>query len=1077
MPSFKPLISPSHLDLLLQGLEVPATLREAAETWADRLDNYQGEKIKEQKNRGQFLALFFQQGLGYTPNGAVTADQPFTMLEEQKTELDADRPDASFGRFGGTASENATYVVLELKDGGTNLDQKQGGAYGKTPVEQGFSYADKHTHAEFILVSDFRTIRLYAREARQLKAWEFDFARLGHDDKDRALKELAFFLSPARLIPSMPGGRPKLLDHIQAAPKDKERVTREFYGEFRALRDALRTHYQGMLEAQGRKDAPRLALQSAQKIVNRALFAGFVQSRALLPDGLLQDLATHISRVEEKPVYRNLSQLFRHMDKGRTFQFRGSHTELKIQGFNGGLFKPDPIVDDEACPLTEEHAEKLLHLADRDFVTELPVSVLGHCFESSLGDLDAEHGDKTRHQDGIYYTPDWVTRYLCRKTLGPLVDRCRAQGQASAALVADPTQKELAAFEHTWEAVADLRILDPACGSGAFLAMGLRVLRELLEPDYRRARAAIMRLPDVAEDTIHDDLPGFQVAVETPRTRALARMNGLRPLDRCFYGVDLHEEAVMLAQLSLWLETAEKGRKLSDLGDRIKAANSLTADWAALFPGTAFDAVIGNPPYVRMELFKELKPHLKTRFREVHEERADLYCYFFQLSFELLKEGGRYGVIVSNKWLKAKYGAPSRAYLKANAQIEALTDFGELPVFEDAAVMPLIVIAEKKTSGTTEALRFAQVAALPDTDHGLDELEQAHARAVPAAQLGAETWLLVDEAQGQVFARRAAKGITLRDYLGDTPICRGVVSGLNDAFYISEAQRDAILTKNPDAKTLLKPLVIGDEVRRWALRQDEARHLIYTPKGRYRPDEFQDRFAAVAAHLRPFQARLEARATKQQWFELQQAQEAYEGYFDAPKILWPDMAMEPRWCRDSAAAFANTCYAVPGDDAFLLGIMNSKQTWNRLVAISASFGDPNEGGRLRLFGNTLESLQIPRPNSKAKIEGLVSKFEASASELESHRRAFLVVLRAEPWRCAPLGAKLERFWELDADTLLAEALKRRDKAMKKDPTLAQREDLKRLWREASGPMRDLAHQITKLEGDLERAVEAAWGEA
>lgn len=1083
MPKFSPLIPEAHLAALLQQVEVPDALRKAAEDWAERLMNFQGEKVKEQKNRGQFLALLFEQGLGFKPDGSVPADQAFTMREEQKTELDADRPDASFGRFGGQLKEDATYAVLELKDGGTNLDQKQGGPYSKSPVEQGFAYADKHTHAEFILVSDFHRIRLYAREARQLKAWEFSFARLGHEDKESALKELAFFLSPERLIPAREGARPKLLDHIQAAPKDKERVTREFYAEFRSIRDELRTHYQGILLKLGRPDAPRAALQAAQKAVNRALFAGFVQSRALLPDNLLQDLTTRISVMEDKPVFHNLRLLFRHMDKGKTLEFRGAHAELKIQAFNGGLFRQDAVVDGADFPLTEAQATKLIHLADRDFVTELPVSVLGHCFESSLGDLDAEHRSETRHQDGIYYTPDWVTRAICRRVLGPLVERCRAQGAAEAASIEDPIARGLKAFEATWEAVADLRVLDPACGSGAFLAMGLRVLRELLEPDYRKARALASQLPDVAEDLAHEDLPGFAPQTETPRSRALAKLEARSPLDRCFYGVDLHEEAVMLAQLSLWLETAEKGRKLSDLGDRIKAANSLTSDWEALFPGVQFDAVIGNPPYVRMELFKDLKPHLKARFKEVHEERADLYCYFFQLSFELLKEGGRYGVIVSNKWLKAKYGAPSRAYLKAHAQIEGLTDFGELKVFEDAAVMPLIITAEKRAGGTTAPLRFAQVASLPDTDHGLDELEAAHAQAVPAVQLGTDTWLLVDADQGTVFARRAAKGVTLREYLGDTPICWGIKTGLNEAFWLNQAQRDAILAKNPEAKEILKPFVLGDEVRRWAIQQDEPRFLIYTPKNRYQPDEFQDRFPAVAKHLEGFRSYqndkgktvgLDHRATKQQWFELQQAQENYESYFGGPKILWPDMAMTPRFAPDSGWFQADTTFSIPKLDLPLLGFLNTKQVWGQIQYLASSLGDLDSGGRARLKRYAIEALLLP-----PDIQGLKSstlKLCDLASKLDSHRQAFLSFLRIAPWGCAPLGAKLERFWELDSDSVLAEAIKRRDKRQKKDPTLGEHEALKKHWREASEPIRELAHQIEKLEAELEKAVAAAWGE-
>ncbi|MDE3033267.1 MAG: Eco57I restriction-modification methylase domain-containing protein, partial [Acidobacteriota bacterium] len=897
-----PLIAPSRLDQLLAQVEVPERLRTAAIEWADRLAQYQGGVVQEQANRSQFLGLLFHQGLGYQPNGAVPADQSFTMREEHATEADAERPDASFGRFGGADQEDATYAVLELKDGGTDLDKAPKGPYTKSPVEQGFAYADKHAHAEFILVSNFREIRLYARETRQLKAWVFQFHRLHHEDRERLLKELAFFLAPGNLVPARPGQRPRLLEHIQAAPLEQERITRAFYQEFRTLRDAAFAHYQRLLGDQNDPQAMPRALLAAQKLLNRTLFAGFAQSRHLLPDGLLADLSAHTGHLEEKPLYRNLQLLFKHLDQGFRREFRGSQAVLEIPAFNGGLFRKDDVVDGPSFALTEDLAKQLLHLADRDFVTELPVSVLGHCFESSLGDLDAARGERqeTRHSEGIYYTPDWVIRSICRRVLAPLVEACLQRGREAATLALGPCPGEpawiLRAFHAAWNTAADLRIVDPACGSGAFLAMGLRVLRELLEPATRQALAAAATLPDVPEDSVHDDLPGFQIAQETPRSRALAALKALPPLERCFYGVDLHPEAALLAQLSLWLESATPGRKLSDLNDRIRVANSLAADWQALFPSVdGFDAVIGNPPYVRMELFKDLKPHLRDAFPEVHQERADLYCYFFQQSERLLKEGGRYGIIVSNKWLKAQYGQPSRAFLRARFQLDALQDFGELPVFEDAAVMPVILLATKRKDGTTAPPRFAQIPRLPHTDAELDALDAEHGHAVPPAHLGDDTWLLVDAARGATFAARKRKGIPLREYLGDTPICWGIKTGFNEAFWLSQAQRDALVAANPEAKAILKPLVIGDEVRRWALRQDEPRFLIYTPKNRYTEAEFRDRFPAVARHLEPFRSLtrngkavgLDHRATKQAWFELQQAQEAYEPIFMSNTVLWP----------------------------------------------------------------------------------------------------------------------------------------------------------------------------------------------
>ncbi|HEY3400873.1 MAG TPA: DNA methyltransferase, partial [Geothrix sp.] len=643
----------------------------------------------------------------------------------------------------------------------------------------------------------------------------------------------------------------------------------------------------------------------------------------------------------------------------------------------------------------------------------------------------------------------------------------------------------LQAFHAAWNAVADLRIVDPACGSGACLAMGLRVLRELLEPAYRQALAAASSLPDVPEDTVHDDMPGFQILQDTPRSRALAGLKALPPLEGCFYGVDLHAEAALLAQLSLWLESATPGRKLANLGDQIRVANSLTADWRQLFPGVeAFDAVIGNPPYVRMELFKEQKPHLKQAFPDVHQERADLYCYFFQLSAGLLRDGGRYGIIVSNKWLRAQYGQPSRAFLKSRFQLDRLLDFGELPVFEDAAVMPHILLATRVDSGGTRPLRFAQIPRLPQSDADLETLDAAHGHAVPADQLGEDTWLLVDEARGAAFATRKAKGIPLREYLGETPICWGIKTGLNDAFWLTQDERDALVAKNSEAAQILKPLVIGDEVRRWALRQDEPRFLIYTPKNRYTEAEFNDRFPAVAKHLKPFRSfdkngktvGLDHRATKQAWFELQQAQEAYESIFSSRQILWPFFAMESRFAATEGVFPNNNAYSIRCSDPWIIGLLNASTTWGQICQIGASLGAPSEGGRLLLYEHLMEKILIPEltPPVREIISAAAAQATAFATAQEGHRQSFLRFLRQDaPWQLTTVGEKLEAFWELDEATALAEALKRRNKQLQ-EPTLGDRDFLKRAWREAREPILDLRGQIAALETELDAAVDAAW---
>jgi FAD/FMN-containing dehydrogenase len=217
---------------------------------------------------------------------------------------------------------------------------------------------------------------------------------------------------------------------------------------------------------------------------------------------------------------------------------------------------------------------------------------------------------------------------------------------------------------------------------------------------------------------------------------------------------------------------------------------------------------------------------------------------------------------------------------------------------------------------------------------------------------------------------------------------------------------------------------------------------------------------------------LDHRATKQAWFELQQAQEAYEPWFAGQKILWPDIAMEPRWMFDRGSHTANTLYFIPNQDPFLLGYLNARQTWKNLLSRASALGDPADGGRLRLFGNTLESLPVPQPSQK--VAQLAERLQEHAATTESHRRAFLRFLRQDaPWQVAPVGEKLEAFWELDEATALAEALKRRNKKLK-EPTPGEREYLKRAWREAREPILELRGQIAKLEIELDAAVDAAW---
>ncbi len=201
--------------------------------------------------------------------------------------------------------------------------------------------------------------------------------------------------------------------------------------------------------------------------------------------------------------------------------------------------------------------------------------------------------------------------------------------------------------------------------------------------------------------------------------------------------MDLNEEAVHIAKLSLWIKTAVPGKVLTSLDHNLRVGNSIVADreidarafdWKAEFQEVfgagngsgGFDVVVGNPPYIRQEWLSSIKPYLQSRYAAYHGT-ADLYVYFYELGMRVLRRGGRLSFVVTNKWLKAAYGEPLRRFFAENAWVESVVDFGHAKqVFEDADVFPSIMVARKPTSGDAPAT--TRVCAIPRDELRINDL-------------------------------------------------------------------------------------------------------------------------------------------------------------------------------------------------------------------------------------------------------------------------------------------------------------------------------------------------------------------
>jgi len=397
--------------------------------------------------------------------------------------------------------------------------------------------------------------------------------------------------------------------------------------------------------------------------------------------------------------------------------------------------------------------------------------------------------------------------------------------------------------------------------------------------------------------------------------------------------------------------------------DEVHRVNAF--DWEREFPAIlgpkvtkkrrGFDAVIGNPPYIRMEGFKQLKDYLKSRYT-CHDERSDLYAYFAERAHRLLAPHGRFGMILSNKFLRANYGRRLRAFLVLDAAVERIVDLAGLPVFPGATVRTLVLLSARDGGRKgcvcyTPPLAPEDFAAVAGGTVALKEAAGRGAFSVEASALGAGSWHFAPPAASDLMRKLKEGSQPLVDYCGGK-VCMGIKSGLGEAFVVDEVGKARILKANPKAREIIKQFLNGRDVRRYAVHSP-GEYLLYTYHG-----VPIDCYPAVKAHLEPFRARLKARATRQQWYELQQPQYAYAELLDGPKIVFPDIAKRPRFALDEEGHYgANTVYFIPGRDLYLLGLLNSRLAHFYFKATCAGLEGKTET-YLRFFGQYLEGFPV-----------------------------------------------------------------------------------------------------------------------
>lgn len=377
-----------------------------------------------------------------------------------------------------------------------------------------------------------------------------------------------------------------------------------------------------------------------------------------------------------------------------------------------------------------------------------------------------------------------------------------------------------------------------------------------------------------------------------------------------------------------------------------------------------FDAVIGNPPYIRQERLRPLKPFLKTF--PCNLGTADIYIYFYAQGLRLLKKGGFLGFISSNKFMRSEYGKTLRPMLVGESAIREIVDFGELPVFTEAATFPAIVLVEKMPYGG-EPVRYCQVKALP-IDSLPKLVEEKGTDLGPGAFAGAN-WSLGSEEETGLMRKMERVGVPLGEYVKGKikyGVKRGVTTGLNEAFVIDASIREKLIKEDPRSDEIIKPLIVGDDIRRYQTNFQD-RYLIFSRQG----TEIE-KYPAIKNHLLLFQKQLTPKEASDQtgpgrkpgpylWFEIQDTVDYFED-FDKPKIVLPDIAISSRFSMDVDSRYylTNTGYIIAVQDYYLLALLNSPLIEYYYRKTSSVLGDPNKRGRMRFIYQYLERIPIRR---------------------------------------------------------------------------------------------------------------------
>ncbi len=1023
-----------------------------------RQDNIHASK-EEQFQEG-FLRELFVAVLGYT----INPDPDYNLITEKKNETDSKKADGAIQRDGKVIG------IIELKDHKTpNLKQVEAQAFG---------YKSQHRGARYVIISNFEKLHFYIDDATEYMEWSLFTL------KEEDFRELYFCLSWGTLSQDLP------IKAKTESVSNEDRITQQLYKDYSAFkREVFADILKNNTTEETSKEQILLIFKKTQKLLDRLLFIFFAEDCDLLPPNLMVQIIDQWELLKEndayEPLYDRIKKYFGYLDAG--------NEKRNIFAYNGGLFKPDEELD-KLIISDEVLVRNTKKLSEYDYASEVDVNILGHIFENSLNEIEevtaqissgelgnsaskmpstrhinsasempsTEHqanagqqrGVSKRKRDGVFYTPQYITKYIVENTVGRLCAEKKAEmGIDEAEYFADKNRQmatkkrlldQLTCYR---EWLRDITICDPACGSGAFLNAALRFLMDehkLLDEMYAKVTGGSIVFQDT-ENYI---------------------------LEKNLYGVDINEESVEIARLALWLRTAKPHRKLNSLNDNIKCGNSLISDpeiagekafdWQKEFPQVfekgGFDVVIGNPPYFNVETLgyksKQME-FLQKEYSEIWQDKSDILFYFIYKALHISK--GDVGFIVSNAFLFSDKARKLRNHIIDDGRLSQIVNFERYMVFADASITSCITIFNNHHNGVKAFV-------LKDKEYKVEEVINYISNEQNAFPVNIErddVFALVDNKISLLNKKIDGNWKQLRDIL---KVGSGMQTAANDVFCFSEYPSQF-------PKEYIKRRMCGEIISRYNLRSKEEYMLYFEDV-----ENFEDLPTSIQEHLLANQETLENRATCKNegriWWRY--SRPMHKEYYGYHKIWCSYRAKSNEFVLDESTDYiglTNTTVIFGTDPnislKYILALLNSALLNFRYKSIGKQTGS----GVYEYFEVGVGRLPIPvipLADQQPFIE-LADKMLALNKDLQAKRARFLGLLRSNLPEVKITGA-LADFDSLDFAGFVAELKKQKIKL-----SLVQQDDWLEFFDKYKTACNELSAQIAATDKEIDARVYALYG--